>query len=234
MRERLNPKISIPSLLPFISSPPLPPSLLHQCVAGIHEIKTRKRLALVDIVRELTMFVFKIKMPPNVRVQLINGLADIEDEKQQLLLGIRLANRQPANISSSVLSSDSMHIGILAAAAHAAANNSPFTVFYNPRASPSEFVIPLAKYYKAVFLFSFSEFVRWKNSQWCNLQSITRFTAEGIGSVCGRLSIGTAEKIPESEIIGTTDARTHLLELFYTLYVPTLIQWQCCHLLLMW
>lgn len=55
------------------------------------------------------------------------------DEKQQLLLGIRRANRQPNNISSSVLSSDSMHIGILAAAAHAAANQSPFTVFYNPR-----------------------------------------------------------------------------------------------------
>jgi len=48
-------------------------------------------------------------------------------------LGIRRANRQPTNLSSSVLSSDSMHIGILAAAAHAAANNSPFTVFYNPR-----------------------------------------------------------------------------------------------------
>ncbi|XLT05551.1 hypothetical protein HN51_044300 [Arachis hypogaea] len=63
-----------------------------------------------------------------------------------------------------------MHIGILAAAAHATANNSPFTVFYNPRASPSAFVIPLTKYYKAVFLFSFSEFVRWKNSQWRNLQ----------------------------------------------------------------
>lgn len=55
------------------------------------------------------------------------------DERQQLLLGIRRANRQPTNISSSVLSSDSMHIGILAAAAHAAANNSPFTIFYNPR-----------------------------------------------------------------------------------------------------
>jgi hypothetical protein len=26
-----------------------------------------------------------------------------------------------------------MHIGILAAAAHAAANSSPFTIFYNPR-----------------------------------------------------------------------------------------------------
>ncbi|KAF9617866.1 hypothetical protein IFM89_039085 [Coptis chinensis] len=123
----------------------------------------------------------------------------IRDEKQQLLLGIRRANRQPTNISSSVLSSDSMHIGILAAAAHAAANNSPFTVFYNPRASPSEFVIPLAKYYKAVYnnqvslgmrfrmMFETEESgtrrymgtitgisdldpVRWKNSQWRNLQ----------------------------------------------------------------
>ncbi|URE04989.1 auxin response factor [Musa troglodytarum] len=75
----------------------------------------------------------------------------IRDEKQQLLLGIRRANRQPTSISSSVLSSDSMHIGILAAAAHAAANNSPFTVFYNPRACPSEFVIPFAKYQRAVY-----------------------------------------------------------------------------------
>ncbi|KAL7155856.1 hypothetical protein ABFS83_03G103900 [Erythranthe nasuta] len=44
----------------------------------ISEIKTRKGLALVDIVREVTMFVFKIMMPPEVRVQLINEMADIE------------------------------------------------------------------------------------------------------------------------------------------------------------
>ncbi|KAF5955044.1 hypothetical protein HYC85_007900 [Camellia sinensis] len=44
----------------------------------ISEMKARKGLALVDIVREVTMFVFKIKMPPDVRVQLINDLADIE------------------------------------------------------------------------------------------------------------------------------------------------------------
>ncbi|KAL6519266.1 hypothetical protein OROGR_018586 [Orobanche gracilis] len=126
----------------------------------------------------------------------------IRDEKQHLLLGIRRANRQPTNLSSSVLSSDSMHIGILAAAAHAAANNSPFTVFYNPslsRTSPSEFVIPLAKYYKAAcgnqispgmrfrMVFETEESgtrrymgtvtgisdldpLRWKNSQWRNLQ----------------------------------------------------------------
>lgn len=55
------------------------------------------------------------------------------DEKSQLLLGIRRAKKQSMNISSSVLSSDSMLIGILAAAAHAATNHSPFTVFYNPR-----------------------------------------------------------------------------------------------------
>ncbi|KAL9230424.1 hypothetical protein vseg_005775 [Gypsophila vaccaria] len=122
----------------------------------------------------------------------------IRDAKNHLLLGIRRANRQPTNLSSSVLSTDSMHIGILAAAAHAAANNSPFTVFYNPRASPSEFVIPLAKYYKANYgqqvspgmrfrmmfeteesgtrrymgtVSSISDLdPRWKNSQWRNLQ----------------------------------------------------------------
>ncbi|KAJ8500377.1 hypothetical protein OPV22_010929 [Ensete ventricosum] len=82
----------------------------------------------------------------------------IRDEKSQLLFGIRRANRQQPALSSSVLSSDSMHIGILAAAAHAATNSSPFTIFYNPRASPSEFVIPFAKYNKAMY------------TQWHNLQ----------------------------------------------------------------
>ena len=75
----------------------------------------------------------------------------IWNEKNQLLLGIRRANRPQTIMPSSVLSSDSMHIGLLAAAAHAAATNSRFTIFYNPRASPSEFVIPLAKYAKAVY-----------------------------------------------------------------------------------
>ncbi|XP_010908226.1 auxin response factor 12 [Elaeis guineensis] len=75
----------------------------------------------------------------------------IWNEKNQLLLGIRRASRPQTVTPSSVLSSDSMHIGLLAAAAHAAATNSRFTIFYNPRASPSEFVIPLSKYVKAVF-----------------------------------------------------------------------------------
>ncbi|CAH9113847.1 unnamed protein product [Cuscuta europaea] len=75
----------------------------------------------------------------------------IWNEKNQLLLGIRRANRPQTVMPSSVVSSDSMHLGLLAAAAHAAATNSRFTIFYNPRASPSEFVVPLAKYVKAVY-----------------------------------------------------------------------------------
>ncbi|OMO65817.1 AUX/IAA protein [Corchorus olitorius] len=75
----------------------------------------------------------------------------IWNDKNQLLLGIRRANRPQTVMPSSVLSSDSMHLGLLAAAAHAAATNSRFTIFYNPRASPSEFVIPLAKFVKAVY-----------------------------------------------------------------------------------
>lgn len=101
------------------------------------------------------------------------------NEKNQLFLGIRRAIRPQTVMPSSVLSSDSMHIGLLAAAAHAAATNSCFTVFYNPRlyfitagcnissfdifvfayltklfhirASPSEFVIPFTKYVQAVY-----------------------------------------------------------------------------------
>ncbi|KAL5839043.1 hypothetical protein ACOSQ3_011752 [Xanthoceras sorbifolium] len=87
----------------------------------------------------------------NKRLVAGDSVLFIWNEKNQLLLGIRRANRPPTVMPSSVLSSDSMHLGLLAAAAHAAATNSRFTIFYNPRASPSEFVIPLAKYVKAVY-----------------------------------------------------------------------------------
>ncbi|XP_027356987.1 auxin response factor 5-like [Abrus precatorius] len=75
----------------------------------------------------------------------------IRDGKSQLLVGVRRGNRQQTSLPSSVLSADSMHIGVLAAAAHAAANQTLFTIFYNPRACSSEFVIPMAKYRKAIY-----------------------------------------------------------------------------------
>jgi len=35
---------------------------------------------------------------------------------------------------------------------------------------------------------------------------VTKLRAEGIGTICGRLYIGTAENIPPSELIDTTGA----------------------------
>nr|QGJ03863.1 ARF6.2 [Eucommia ulmoides] len=75
----------------------------------------------------------------------------IWNDNNQLFLGIRRANRPQTIMPSAVLSSDTMHIGLLAAAAHAAATYSRFTIFYNPRACPSDFVIPLAKYVRAMY-----------------------------------------------------------------------------------
>ncbi|XP_022894441.1 auxin response factor 5-like isoform X1 [Olea europaea var. sylvestris] len=148
----------------------------------------------------------------------------IRNEKSQLLLGVRRVNRQQTALPSSVLSADSMHIGILAAAAHAAANRSPFTIFYNPRACPSEFIIPLAKYRKAVYGTQFSvgmrfgmmfeteesskrryigtvvgisdlDPLRWPNSKWRNLQ--VEWDEPGCGDKQNRVSPWEIET-PES------------------------------------
>nr|GEV14962.1 ribokinase-like isoform X1 [Tanacetum cinerariifolium] len=40
----------------------------------------------------------------------------------------------------------------------------------------------------------------------CILSEVTRLQAKGIGTVCGKLFIGTAEKIPQSELVDTTGA----------------------------
>ncbi|KAG8377897.1 hypothetical protein BUALT_Bualt08G0081300 [Buddleja alternifolia] len=151
----------------------------------------------------------------------------IRDEKSQLLLGVRRVNRQQTALPSSVLSADSMHIGILAAAAHAAASRSPFTIFYNPRACPSEFVIPLAKYRKAVYgtqlsigmrfgmMFETEESskrrymgtitgisdldpLRWPNSKWRSLQ--VEWDEPGCGDKRNRVSPWEIET-PESLFI---------------------------------
>ncbi|XP_004231633.2 auxin response factor 8 isoform X1 [Solanum lycopersicum] len=109
----------------------------------------------------------------------------IWNEKNQLLLGIRRAVRPQTVMPSSVLSSDSMHIGLLAAAAHAAATNSCFNVFFNPRASPSEFVIPLSKYIKAVYHTRVSVGMRFRMLFETEESSVRRYmgTITGIGDL---------------------------------------------------
>ncbi|XP_052194955.1 auxin response factor 8 isoform X3 [Diospyros lotus] len=109
----------------------------------------------------------------------------IWNEKNQLLLGIRRAIRPQTVMPSSVLSSDSMHIGLLAAAAHAASTNSCFTIFYNPRASPSEFVIPFSKYVKAVYHTRVSIGMRFRMLFETEESSVRRYmgTITGIGDL---------------------------------------------------
>ena len=48
-----------------------------------------------------------------------------------------------------------------------------------------------------------------------------KFRAEGIGTVCGRLYVATAEKIPPSELIDTTGAGDAFVgAILYGMYNP--------------
>ncbi|KAL2629768.1 hypothetical protein R1flu_014454 [Riccia fluitans] len=73
----------------------------------------------------------------------------LRGENGQLRVGVRRAPRQQ-QLQPKVLTSPTMHIGVLAAAAHAATEKSRFTLIYNPRSCPSEFVIPYSKYVSAL------------------------------------------------------------------------------------
>ncbi|KAJ4844693.1 Auxin response factor 8 [Turnera subulata] len=124
----------------------------HLLTTGWSVFVSAKRLVAGDSVIFIWYVIILLCVLTNLQsANLTELVLAVRNEKNQLLLGIRRATRPQTVMPSSVLSSDSMHIGLLAAAAHAAATNSCFTIFYNPRASPSEFVIPLSKYVKAVF-----------------------------------------------------------------------------------
>jgi hypothetical protein len=73
----------------------------------------------------------------------------LRGENGELRLGIRRATRQKSGIPSSILSNQNAHLSVLAAAANAVATKSMFHIFYNPRTSPAEFIIPYQKYVKS-------------------------------------------------------------------------------------
>ena len=54
-------------------------------------------------------------------------------ENGELRVGVRRAMRQQSNVPSSVISSHSMHLGVLATAWHAVSTGTMFTVYYKPR-----------------------------------------------------------------------------------------------------
>ncbi|XP_074592509.1 auxin response factor 7-like isoform X2 [Curcuma longa] len=73
----------------------------------------------------------------------------LREENNELRVGVRRLMRHLNNMPSSVISSHSMHLGVLATASHAITTGTLFSVFYRPRASRSEFIISLNKYLEA-------------------------------------------------------------------------------------
>ncbi|KAJ3678233.1 hypothetical protein LUZ60_002036 [Juncus effusus] len=74
----------------------------------------------------------------------------LRGDNGELRVGVRRAMRQLSNVPTSVISSHSMHLGVLATAWHAVNTKTPFTVYYKPRTSPSEFIIPFDQYMESV------------------------------------------------------------------------------------
>ncbi|CAI9772645.1 unnamed protein product [Fraxinus pennsylvanica] len=66
----------------------------------------------------------------------------------ELYVGVRHHVCQQSSMPSSVISSQSMHLGVLATASHAVATKTLFVVYYKPRAS--QFIIGLNKYLEAL------------------------------------------------------------------------------------
>ncbi|CAA3031527.1 auxin response factor 2 [Olea europaea subsp. europaea] len=58
--------------------------------------------------------------------------------------------RREGNAPSSVISSHSMHLGVLATAWHANQTKTMFTVYYKPRTSPAEYIVPYDQYMESV------------------------------------------------------------------------------------
>ncbi|KAE9610174.1 hypothetical protein Lal_00006387 [Lupinus albus] len=74
----------------------------------------------------------------------------LRGENGELRVGVRRAMRQQGNVPSSVISSHSMHLGVLATAWHAVSTGTMFTVYYKPRTSPSEFIVPYDQYMESL------------------------------------------------------------------------------------
>ncbi|XP_057791481.1 auxin response factor 2A-like [Salvia miltiorrhiza] len=74
----------------------------------------------------------------------------LRGENGELRVGVRRAMRQQGNAPSSVISSHSMHLGVLATAWHAIKTKTMFIVYYKPRTSPAEFIVSYDQYMESV------------------------------------------------------------------------------------
>ncbi|KAL1071777.1 hypothetical protein V6Z11_D11G110000 [Gossypium hirsutum] len=72
----------------------------------------------------------------------------LRGDNGELRVGVRRLARQQSTMPSSVISSQSMHLGVLATAAHAVTTHTLFVVYYKPRTS--QFIIGVNKYLEAI------------------------------------------------------------------------------------
>ncbi|XP_073029111.1 auxin response factor 18-like [Primulina eburnea] len=72
----------------------------------------------------------------------------LRSENGQLFVGVRRLARQLSSMPPSVISSQSMHLGVLATASHAITTQTIFVVYYKPRTC--QYIIGLNKYLQAM------------------------------------------------------------------------------------
>ncbi|XP_023534393.1 auxin response factor 9-like isoform X2 [Cucurbita pepo subsp. pepo] len=72
----------------------------------------------------------------------------LRGDNGQLRVGVRRRAQQQSSMPPSVISSQSMHLGVLATASHAVTTQTRFVVYYKPRTC--QFIISLNKYLEAV------------------------------------------------------------------------------------
>ncbi|KAI5058463.1 hypothetical protein GOP47_0026633 [Adiantum capillus-veneris] len=70
----------------------------------------------------------------------------LRGEDGELRVGIRRALRQQNTASPSVLPSQCLQMGVIATATHAIIAHTIFCIYYKPRVSPSEFIIPVERF----------------------------------------------------------------------------------------
>ncbi|KAI3812821.1 hypothetical protein L1987_17533 [Smallanthus sonchifolius] len=84
----------------------------------------------------------------NKRLVAGDSFVFLRGENGESRVGVRRQARQQSPMPSSVISSQSMHLGVLATASHAVSTQTRFAVYYKPRTS--QFIIGLNKYIEAV------------------------------------------------------------------------------------
>ncbi|XP_040379889.1 auxin response factor 1 isoform X2 [Oryza brachyantha] len=83
--------------------------------------------------------------------KLISGDAFVylRSETGEQHVGVRRLVQKQSTMPASVISSQSMHLGVLASASHAIKTNSIFLVYYRPRLSQSQYIVSVNKYLAA-------------------------------------------------------------------------------------